>query len=104
MYTIEAFAGEVSGLEVSYSSTGANPPQQFDEWRASMRAGDAQGRLLLSRNARPMENRLEVRGTGGRIEIDRFMPVCRVQRTFPGQNYVGVPRHPNTNADRELVR
>src|SRR3546814_4124171 len=66
LYTIEAFAGEVSGLEVSCSSTGANPSLQFDEWRASMRAGDAQGRLLLSWNARPMENRLEVRGTDGR--------------------------------------
>src|SRR3546814_2055520 len=70
LYTIEAFAGEVSGLEVSCSSTGANPSLQFDEWRASMRAGDAQGRLLLSWNARPMENRLEVRGTDGRIRSE----------------------------------
>src|SRR3546814_2249426 len=30
LYTIEAFAGEVSGLEVSYSSTGANPSLQLD--------------------------------------------------------------------------
>src|SRR3546814_2095450 len=51
LYTIEAFAGEVSGLEVSCSSTGANPSLQFDEWRAPMRAGDAQGRLLPSWNA-----------------------------------------------------
>src|SRR3546814_3706289 len=55
---------------VSCSSTGANPSLQFDEWRASMRAGDAQGRLLLSWNARPMENRLEVRGTDGRIRSE----------------------------------
>src|SRR3546814_7290420 len=38
LYTIEAFAGEVSGLEVSCSSTGAHPSLQFAEWRASMRA------------------------------------------------------------------
>src|SRR3546814_1963383 len=90
LYTIEAFAGEVSGLDVSCSSTGANPSLQFDEWRASMRAGDAQGRLLLSWNARPMENRLDARGTGGRIQIDRFLQDCRLHRNFPHTNFGGV--------------
>lgn len=104
MYTIEAFAGEVSGLEVSYSSTGANPSLQFDEWRASMRAGDAQGRLLLSWNARPMENRLEVRGTGGRIEVDRFLQVCRLHRNFPGPKFIGIALNAMFNAAMDLVR
>lgn len=104
LYTIEAFAGGISGLEVECSSTGGNPSLQFDEWRASMRAGGAHGRLLLSWNARPMENRLEVRGTGGRIEVDRFLQVCRLHRDFPGPKFVGVALNAMLNAALDLAR
>src|SRR3546814_4521721 len=69
-----------------------------------MRAGDAQGRLLLSWNARPMENRLEVRGTDGRIEIDRFLQVCHLHRNFPGPKFVGVALNAMLNASMDLVR
>src|SRR3546814_11673951 len=69
-----------------------------------MRAGDAQGRLLLSWNARPMENRLEVRGTGGRIEIDRFLQVCRLHRNFPGPKFVGAALHAMLKAAMDLWR
>src|SRR3546814_13057212 len=69
-----------------------------------MRAGDAQGRLLLSWNARPMENRLEVRGTDGRIEIDRFLQVCHLHRNFPGPKFVGVALNAMLNAPLALVR
>src|SRR3546814_19674460 len=68
-----------------------------------MRTCDAQGRLLLSWNARPMENRLEVRGTGGRIEIDRFLQVCRLHRNFPGPKFVGVALNAMLNAAMDLV-
>ena len=104
LYTIEAFAGEISGLEVECSSTGDNPSLQFDEWRASMKAGSAHGRLLLSWNAKPLENRLEVRGTSGRIEIDRFLQVCRVHRNFPGPKFVGIALNAMLNAAADLVR
>lgn len=104
LYTIEAFAGEVSGLQVECSSTGGNPALQFDEWRASMRAGGAQGRLLLSWNGRPMENRLEVRGTTGRIEVDRFLQVCRLHRDLPGPKFVGIALNAILNAALDLAR
>lgn len=104
LYTIEAFAGEISKLEVECASTGSNPSLQFDEWRASMKAGGATGRLLLSWNAKPMENRLEVRGTHGRIEVDRFLQVCRVHRNYPGPKFVGVALDAMLNAAADLVR
>src|SRR3546814_5666108 len=69
-----------------------------------MGAGGAQGRLLLSWNARPMENRLEVRGTYGRIEIDRFLQVCHLHRNFPGPKFVGVALNAMLNASMELGR
>lgn len=104
LYTIEAFAGQISSLEVEYSSSGANPALQFDEWRASMQAGDARARLLLSWNARPMENRLEVRGTSGRIEVDRFLQVCRLHRNFPGPKFAGIALNALLNAAVDLAR
>src|SRR3546814_11756811 len=61
LYTIEAFAGEVSGLEASCSSHGATPSPPFDERRAAMMAGAANGRLRRSRKARPQET--QPRGT-----------------------------------------
>lgn len=104
LYTIEAFAGEVTGLRVECASTGSNPSLRFDEWRASMQAGGARARLLLSWNARPMENRLEVRGTRGRIEVDRFLQVCRLHRDFPGPKFVGIAVGAMLNAALDLVR
>ena len=46
--------------------------------------------MLLSWNARPMENRLVVRGTRGRIEVDRFTQTCRVHRELPGPKFIGI--------------
>src|SRR3546814_7160078 len=47
LYTIEAFAGEVSGLEVSCSSTGANPSLQFDE-RSEEHTSELQSLMRIS--------------------------------------------------------
>ena len=62
LYTLEAFLGPIAELRVDCQARDGNPNLHFDEWQAHARAGRGVGRLLLSWNARPMENRLVVRG------------------------------------------
>lgn len=90
LYTIEAFLGEVSELRVEFQSRGQDPNLRFDEWQALAQTSRGIGRLLLSWNARPMENRLFVRGTRGLIEVDRFLQVCRIHRVLPGPKFIGI--------------
>ncbi|MET0813901.1 MAG: Gfo/Idh/MocA family oxidoreductase, partial [Pseudoxanthomonas sp.] len=80
LYTIEAFLGPVTDLQADYQSRGTDPNLHFDEWQAQACTDQGVGRLLLSWNARPMENRVFVRGTRGTIEVDRFLQTCRVHR------------------------
>ena len=58
LYTLEAFLGPIAQAEVQYQSRGDNPQIAFDEWQAQALTATGVGRLLLSWNARPMENRL----------------------------------------------
>lgn len=90
LYTIEAFLGTVSSLDLDYQARGGDPNLHYDEWQAQVVAGRGVGRMLLSWNARPMENRLIVRGTRGIIEVDRFLQTCRVRRVLPGPKFVGI--------------
>jgi 2-alkyl-3-oxoalkanoate reductase len=90
LYTIEAFLGEVTALEVGFQSRGTDPNLRFDEWQAQAGTARGTGRLLLSWNARPMENRLFVRGTRGLIEVDRFLQTCRIHRVLPGPKFIGI--------------
>jgi len=90
LYTIEAFLGPIAQAEVHCQSRGDNPQIGFDEWRAQALTAGGVGRMLLSWNARPMENRLTVRGTRGRIEVDRFTQTCRVHRELPGPKFIGI--------------
>lgn len=90
LYTIEAFLGPITGLKVERSSHGGDPNLRFDEWQAHATTARGCGRLLLSWNARPMENRLVVRGTRGIIEVDRFLQTCRIRRLLPGPKFVGI--------------
>lgn len=90
LYTIEAFLGPVSSVTTSFQSRGTDPNLAFDQWQAQAQAERGEGRLLLSWNARPMENRLFVRGTRGLIEVDRFLQTCRVQRELPGPKFIGI--------------
>lgn len=89
-YTLEAFLGPIERAEVRYRSRGGNPNLGFDEWQAQAETARGTGRLLLSWNARPMENRVFVRGTQGMIEVDRFTQICRVHRVLPGPKFVGI--------------
>ncbi len=104
LYTIEAFVGTVSELRVDYQSRGTDPNLHFDEWQAHARAERGIGRLLLSWNARPMENRVFVRGTRGTIEVDRFLQTCRVQRVLPGPKFVGIVVNAVARAAADLVQ
>ena len=89
-YTIEAFLGPISQAEAQYQSRGSDPNLGFDEWQARAQTATGVGRLLLSWNARPMENRLVVRGTRGVIEVDRFTQICRIHRPLPGPKFIGI--------------
>ncbi len=104
LYTIEAFLGAVESLDVRCQARGGSPDLHFDEWQAQATTARGVGRLLLSWNARPMENRLVVRGTRGRIEVDRFLQICRVQRTLPGPKFVGIVLGGVLGAAADLVR
>lgn len=90
LYTIEAFLGPIEHLAVDYQASGADPNLHFDEWQARARTARGVGRLLLSWNARPMENRVFVRGTQGTIEVDRFLQTCRMHRALPGPKFIGI--------------
>ncbi len=104
LYTIEAFLGPVTSVSVSFQSRGTDPNLAFDQWQAQARAERGEGRLLLSWNARPMENRLFVRGTRGRIEVDRFLQTCRVQRELPGPKFIGIMLNGFFAAANDLIR
>jgi predicted dehydrogenase/nucleoside-diphosphate-sugar epimerase len=104
LYTIEAFLGPVTALDVRYQARGGDPNLHFDEWQAHAVTERGVGRLLLSWNARPMENRLLVRGTRGMIEVDRFLQTCRVQRVLPGPKFIGIVANGVANAAADLVQ
>lgn len=104
LYTIEAFLGAVEALDVRYQARGDDPHLAFDEWQALATTARGSGSLRLSWNARPMENRLTVRGTRGRIEVDRFLQTCHVLRQLPGPKFVGIVANGLSIAAANLVR
>ncbi len=104
LYTIEAFLGKVQTLEAQYQSRGANPNLHFDEWQAQAITAKGVGRMLLSWNARPMENRLIVRGTRGMIEVDRFVQTCRIHRVLPGPKFIGIILNAFFSAAKDVFR
>lgn len=104
LYTIEAFLGAISQVDVRYQSRGSDPNLGFDEWQALAQCATGVGRLLLSWNARPMENRLIVRGTRGIIEVDRFTQVCRIHRVLPGPKFIGILLNAFFSAAKDVFR
>lgn len=104
LYTIEAFLGPIASLRVDWASRGSDPNLRFDEWQAQATTARGCGRLLLSWNARPMENRLVVRGTRGIIEVDRFLQTCSVRGVLPGPKFVGIVAGSMKAAAANLVR
>ena len=104
LYTLEAFLGPLAPPQVTFQSSGRDPNLHFDEWQAVVRGEHGVGRLLLSWNARPMENRLVVRGTRGVVEADRFLQTCRVRRVLPGPKFVGIVAGAMLDAAATLVR
>jgi len=90
LYVLESFLGPIEHLDVRYRSTGKLPNLKFDEWHASADCARGTGRLLLSWNVRPMQNRLIVHCTHGVIEADRFLQICHVRRVLPGPKFIGI--------------
>jgi len=90
LYQIEAFLGEVQRLDVDYYGTGRNPNPRFDEWRLTAVSKRGVGRAAISWNSRPMQNQLVVRGTKGRIEVDKFLQTCVLYRELPGPKFIGL--------------
>ncbi len=104
LYMIEAFLGAISQVDVHYQSRGGDPNLGFDEWQARAQGATGVGRLLLSWNARPMENRLVVHGTRGIIEGDRFTQVCRIHRVLPGPKFIGILLNAFFSAAKDVFR
>lgn len=104
LYTIEAFLGPVEHLGIEYQASGTDPNLHFDEWQAQARTARGVGRLLLSWNARPMENRVFVRGTRGTLEVDRFLQTCRVHRVLPGPKFIGIVANAFFSAAKDVFR
>lgn len=106
LYTLEAFLGPLDSLQVEYQASGTDPNLKFGDWqaRAAGRGGVGVGRLLLSWTARPMENRLVVRGTRGMVEVDRFVQTCRIRRVLPGPKFIGIVANALLGAASDLVR
>jgi predicted dehydrogenase/uncharacterized protein YbjT (DUF2867 family) len=104
LYVLESFLGPIGELDVRYRSSGRSTNLKFDEWDARAQCADGVGRLLLSWNIRPMQNRIIVQGTRGIIEADRFLQICRIKRVLPGPKFIGIVLTAFTNALRDVVR
>lgn len=90
LYTIASILGPVRALRLRCRATGLPQPVAYDEWTAEADCDAGVGRILLTLNARPMENRLVIRGTRAIVRVDRFLQTLRVERTFPGPKFVGM--------------
>ncbi|MDE1892778.1 MAG: NAD-dependent epimerase/dehydratase family protein [Pseudomonadota bacterium] len=104
LYILESFLGAIDRLDVHYRASGTKPNLKFDEWDARAQCANGIGRLLLSWNVRPMQNRLIVHGTRGVIEVDRFLQICRVRRVLPGPKFIGIVLGAFGNALRDIFR
>ncbi len=104
LYILESFLGTIDELDVHYRASGSTTNLKFDEWDARAQCANGMGRLLLSWNVRPMQNRLIVHGTRGIIEVDRFLQICRVQRVLPGPKFIGIVLSAFTTALRDIFR
>lgn len=104
LYTIEAFLGPIRQVQADYQNHGGDPNLHFDEWQARAQTDRGVGRLLLSWNARPMENRVFVRGTRGTIEVDRFLQTCRIHGVLPGPKFIGIMLNSWFSAIKDVFR
>lgn len=104
LYTLEAFLGPVKSVNVSFRGTGRDPNLRFDEWHATAECERGTGRLLLSWNVRPMENRLIVHATKSVIEADRFLQIVREMRVLPGPKFIGIVLGAFLNGLKDVFR
>ena len=101
---LEAFLGQVRELTINYRSTTRNSNLKFDEWHVAAQCERGLGRVQLSWNVRPMQNKIIIQGTQAVIEIDRFLQVCRVNRNLPGPKFIGILVTSFLNAVKDVFR
>ena len=104
LYLLESFLGPIRKLDVEWRESGRNPILQFDEWLAVAHCERGVGRLQISWNVRPMQNRIIVQGTRGVVEVDRFLQVCRFSGVYPGPKFAGIVLAGFKNAVAESFR
>jgi nucleoside-diphosphate-sugar epimerase len=81
---LEAFLGEIRGLDARHLSTGRHSQLTFDEWHAMVSCANGMGHMYLSWNVQPMQNELIVHGTRGVMHVDCYLQTCTVRRRIPG--------------------
>jgi 2-alkyl-3-oxoalkanoate reductase len=104
LYLLEAFLGPIQALSINRRASGRNPNLKFDEWHATAECAQGLGRLQLSWNVRPMQNKLLIQGTQAVIEVDRFLQICRVSRDLPGPKFIGIVIASLLNALKDIFR
>lgn len=72
-YVLEAFLGDIQGVDASWESRGGDPNLVYDEWRALVRCRRGLGQVQLSWNVRPMQNQIIIQGTRGVLRLDLFL-------------------------------
>lgn len=104
LYVLESFLGSIDQLDIHFRASGRTTNLKFDEWDARAQSAGGIGRLLLSWNVRPMQNRVIVQCTHGIIEIDRFLQICRVKSVLPGPKFIGIVLNAFMTALRDVFR
>jgi 2-alkyl-3-oxoalkanoate reductase len=83
LYLLEAFLGEIKKADVDYRSSGRDLNLIFDEWRATVECERGIGRMHISWNVRPVQNRLIISGTKGIMEVDCFLQTAVTRKAWP---------------------
>lgn len=83
LYTIEAFLGRATNLEVKYRSTKRSVNLLFDEWFAHVDCERGSAQMYLSWNVNPMQNEFIVHGTKGVLHIDAYLQTLVRRKVYP---------------------
>lgn len=83
LYTIEAFLGRATNVEVKYRSTKRSVNLLFDEWFAHVDCERGSAQMYLSWNVNPMQNEFIVHGTKGVLHIDAYLQTLVRRKVYP---------------------
>lgn len=83
LYTIEAFLGPATNLDVKYRSTRRSVNLLFDEWFAHVDCERGSAQMYISWNINPMQNEFIVHGTKGVLHIDAYLQTLVRRKVYP---------------------